>query len=137
MKAQPTRVVAIEGTVVTVAVEAAGACGGCRTKAACGSGHGSTHRIDVGADVVRLLRAGDQVSVTLDDGATLRAVAAAYLMPLCGLLGGIAAGSAAGLPDAAVIVCGCSGLLTGYVASRLLARRWRAGLQPQVCGGGS
>ncbi|MCQ9378196.1 SoxR reducing system RseC family protein [Methyloversatilis sp. XJ19-49] len=136
MKAQPTRILAIEGNLLTVAVDAPAACGGCRSKSACGNGDGSTHQIEVAADLARRLRTGDQVSVTIADGATMRAIAAAYLLPLGGLLAGIAAGSAFLLPDIAIVLCGSSGLFSGHLGSRLLARHWRAQLQPQVCQGG-
>lgn len=137
MKAQPTRIVAIDGNRLTVAVDAPQACGGCRSKTACGTGDGSTHRIEVAADLARRLRTGDQVSIMVDDGTMMRAVAAAYLLPLGGLLAGIAAGSALALPEIAVVLSGGSGLLAGHVGSRLLARHWRTSLQPQVCQGGS
>lgn len=136
MKAQPTRIVAIEGNRLTIAIDAPEACGGCRSKSACGTGDGSTHQIEVAVELARRLRTGDQVSVTIADGSTMRAVAAAYLLPLGGLLAGIAAGSALLLPDIAVVLCGSSGLFSGHLGSRLLARHWRTQLQPQVCQGG-
>lgn len=135
MKAQPTRIVAIEGNRLTIAIDAPEACGGCRSKSACGTGDGSTHQIEVAVDLARRLRTGDQVSVTIADGSTMRAVSAAYLLPLGGLLAGIAAGSALVLPDIAIVLCGSSGLFSGHLGSRLLARHWRTSLQPQVCSG--
>lgn len=135
MKAQPTRIVAIEGNRLTIAIDAPEACGGCRSKSACGTGDGSTQQIEVAVELARRLRTGDQVSVTIADGSTMRAVAAAYLLPLGGLLAGIAAGSALVLPDIAVVLCGSSGLFSGHLGSRLLARHWRTRLQPQVCSG--
>lgn len=136
MKAQPTRILAIEGNRLTIAVDAPAACGGCRSKSACGNGDGRTHQIEVAADLARRLRTGDQVSVTIADGATMRAIVAAYLLPLGGLLAGIAAGSAFVLPDIAIVLCGSSGLFSGHLGSRLLARHWRPQMQPQVCQGG-
>ncbi|MDP2869069.1 SoxR reducing system RseC family protein [Methyloversatilis sp.] len=136
MKAQPTRIVAIDGNHLTVAVDAPEACGGCRSKAACGTGDGSTHQIEVAADLASRLRTGDRVSVMIADGATMRAIAAAYLLPLGGLLAGVAAGSALVLPDMAIVLCGSSGLFSGHLGSRVLARHWRTHLQPQVCQGG-
>jgi sigma-E factor negative regulatory protein RseC len=136
MKAQPTRVVAIDGNLLTVAVDAAQACSGCRSKSACGSGDGSTHQIEVTDNLAHRLRTGDQVSVLLDDGATLRALVAAYLVPLAGFLAGIIGGSASGLSEGLIALCGVGGLLAGLAGSRRLARRWRTSLQPQVCSGG-
>lgn len=135
MKAQPSRVVAIEGNRLTLAVDAPAACGGCRSKSACGTGDGSTHQIEVAVELARRLRTGDQVSVTIADGSTMRAITAAYLLPLGGLLAAVAAGSALVLPDIAIVLCGSSGLFSGHLGSRLLARHWRTSLQPQVCSG--
>lgn len=135
MNAQPTRIVAIEGSRLTIAIDAPEACGGCRSKSACGTGDGSTHQIEVAADLARRLRTGDTVSVKIADGSTMRAITAAYLLPLGGLLAGIAAGSALVLPDLAVVLCGSSGLFSGHLGSRVLARHWRTSLQPQVCSG--
>ncbi|MBU0856218.1 MAG: SoxR reducing system RseC family protein, partial [Gammaproteobacteria bacterium] len=120
MTTQATRIVAIHGNQLTITTGDAQACGGCASKSACGSTGGRTHRIDVAPALARRLRPGDPVALTLGDGATLRAIAAAYVAPLGGLLAGVAAGSAAGLPDMAVLLCGGSGLCSGYVVSRML-----------------
>lgn len=133
MKAQPTRIVAIDGNRLTVAVDAQEACSGCRSKSACGTGDSGTQQIEVAADLARRLRTGDLVSVTIADGSTMRAIAAAYLLPLGGLLAGVVAGSATVLPDMAIALCGGGGLIAGHLGSRLLARLWRSHLQPQVC----
>ncbi|WP_374341186.1 SoxR reducing system RseC family protein [Methyloversatilis sp.] len=135
MAVRDTRVVHIDGTHITVGVESAAACSGCRSQTVCGSTPGSLHRLELSPDQVASLRPGDALALGIDDGAPLRAAMLAYMPPLAGLLLGIGAGSVAGLPDIAVLACGGGGLSVGVVIARLFAGRWQESWRPTVCNG--
>ncbi|MBV5286523.1 MULTISPECIES: SoxR reducing system RseC family protein [Methyloversatilis] len=134
MTVRDTRVVQVDGTRVTVGVDSAAACSGCRSQTVCGSAPNTLHQLELPAAQAASLRPGDLIALGVDDDAPLRAVMLAYLPPLAGLLGGIGAGSVAGLPDVAVLACGGSGLCFGAVIARLLAGHWRDNWRPRICG---
>jgi len=79
---------------------------------------------------------GDAVMVGLAEGALLRGALLVYLLPLALLLAGALLGQAAfaGAGEEPVILSGATGLGLGFLAARVLSRRWRgdARFQPVV-----
>ncbi|MEL7451253.1 MAG: SoxR reducing system RseC family protein [Pseudomonadota bacterium] len=125
------------GTIIEVSpgratVVCAGAAGCARCAAGNGCGSGLMERLlgdrlrTVEARVPASLdvAAGDVVSMGIDDDSLVRGAAAAYLVPLSGLLAGCLAGAALlpGSGDAGVLAVGMLGLLAGFAVPRLLGR---------------
>lgn len=130
MNDKQTRILAVRGNRIVVAIESTEGCAGCRSKSACGSV--GTRELEVPPEVAARLRVGDFVSLSLADGATLRAVAMAYGLPLTGFLTGFGVASAWGIGDGWTMLSGVTGLLAGFAVARLVSRRMRMSLQPEV-----
>lgn len=109
-------ILAVHDGVATIRVETPSACASCGSRSACGS-KDALVRLPVAAT----LRAGDDVTLTLAEGALVRGALRAYLLPAATLLLGAIALSAFG--DLAAVGGALSGLGAGLVAQRILARR--------------
>ena len=130
MTEQLTKVVTVQGTQLTVAIDTA-ACGGCRSKSACATP--STRALEISPELAARLRPGDAVVLSVPDGATIHAAALAYLLPLCGFLTGLAVASAYGQSDGAGLLASAGGLTLGFMVARLISQRLRRSLSPEVC----
>ena len=80
-----------------------------------------------------LLQPGDEVMVGLADGVLLRGALLAYLLPLALLLAGALLGEAvfAGAGEEPVILSGTIGLGLGFLAVRVMSRRFREDIRFQ------
>jgi sigma-E factor negative regulatory protein RseC len=116
------------------------ACASCQTQDHCGSAtlakFWSGRIVRTRAVSTLSLQPGDEVIVGLADGVLLRGALLAYLLPLALLLAGALLGQAA-LADAGeelVILSGALGLGLGFLAVRILSRRFRddARFQPMI-----
>jgi sigma-E factor negative regulatory protein RseC len=67
--------------------------------------------------------AGDRVMIGVEEGMLLRTTGVAYLMPLLMLLGGAVLGQGWSVGDAGAAIGALSGLLLGWAAARVVARR--------------
>lgn len=133
MTERNTRVLHVDGTHVTVGVEADAGCSGCRSQSLCGSGAAPRQHVLIAPpDLASSLRPGDAVALDIDDGVPMRAALLAYLPPMAGLLGGIVSGMIAGLPDGALLVCAAFGLAGGSAITRIGARRWHRTWHPHI-----
>lgn len=115
---------AADGQLV-IRFERAPACGSCHAAKVCGTAnttelvlaaHGCGHR------------AGDEVQVEIDTATAFRALAVTHMLPLLGLLGGMAFASLIALTDAGIAGLSFAGLGLGFILSRRLARH--PALQP-------
>ena len=106
------------------------ACGGCRASDGCGTAAlakiwtGKRLRVRALADLP--LRPGDEVIVGMADGALLRGASLAYLLPLALLFAGAILGQTAFAfaGEELVVLCGMLGLGLGFLAVRVLSRRF-------------
>jgi sigma-E factor negative regulatory protein RseC len=118
MSESEARVTKVAGEFVVVEVDCPpSACGKCGERGGCGKPEAGPRRYalrnTVGAKV------GDEVILSVPDGAVLKAAAFSYLMPLVFVIGGAAAGMAAfgdGLP---AVAGAASGLFAGIGVLRL------------------
>lgn len=113
------KVIRIDGENVVVRFERVAACGGCRAEKVCGTGS-TTDLVLNGAGCST--RAGDAVTVELEAGAALRALFVTHLLPVIGLLSGMALASLTHLTDAGIAGVSFAGLGLGLIASRRAAR---------------
>ncbi len=112
---------------VEVCFERLAACHGCN---ACGRDKKSTTVFVYGQASV-----GDTVSVEMPDAQVLRASLLTYLLPLAGLLGGLAVGSAvAPGKDWAMVLAGFVGMALSIGLLKVIDRRLgqRAAWQPRI-----
>lgn len=128
-------VIQVRGEDASVQPIGTGGCGHCDSEGGCGSStltklfcsnkprNFKVHNV-VGAKV------GDEIQVSIPDGALLRGAMKMYVLPLILLLvGGIAGGSLAGeaaLRDAYAVAGAVGGLLLGFVLARLSPGAGRA-----------
>lgn len=130
-------VVAREGNHWMLLIERPASCGGCEVKAGCitrAVSHRQSHTL-LPIPVVPgdSYQPGDRVTVAVSGPALRSASLIAYLVPLSGLLAGIAAASR--LPDATQLALGLLGLLCGLgVAKGLLRYLPPQGLVPEIVG---
>lgn len=107
------------------------ACGGCRASGGCGTAtlakiwNGTPMRVRALSDLP--LRPGDEVIVGMADGVLLRGALLAYLLPLALLFAGAILGQAAfaSAGEELVVLSGALGLGLGFLAVRVLSRRFR------------
>lgn len=112
----PARVVRLQGDTAWVRVEAPESCGACG-----GKGCGSTlyarmlhpREPEYAVDNPISAQPGDRVVIGIEDGAVLKAVVSAYLLPLVLLTLGATTGSWFG--EGAAIVGGLVGLVVGLL----------------------
>lgn len=119
MMSRSGRVVAMDGQHVVVRFEGASACNTCRSNKVCGSGSATDLVLDAGGCGSRI---GDQVDVDVDAATAFRALAVAYLLPVFGLLGGMAVASALGMADLGIAAFSFAGMGLGVIVSRRLGR---------------
>lgn len=119
MMSRSGRVIAADEQQVVVRFEGASACGNCRANKVCGSGATTDLILDAGGCGSRV---GDSVDVDVDAITAFRALAVAYLVPVFGMLGGMACGSVAGVADAGIAAFSFAGLGLGVIASRRIGR---------------
>jgi sigma-E factor negative regulatory protein RseC len=138
-------VIRLEGSEAVVEATRNGGCGLCDSKNGCGSGKLSqlfctrprrfvVHN-EAGAGV------GDEVQVSVADGALLRGAAVVYLLPLAllfagGSLGSYWADGSAVSSDIWAASGALLGLLAGFVLARQLAMRRTLTAQPVISGCG-
>lgn len=122
-------VIQVEGDEASVQPVGTGGCGHCSSEGGCGSGTltklfcSNKPRHFKVSNKARA-RVGDEVQVTIPDGALLRGAMKMYVLPLMLLLiGGIAgaglAGDAAAGRDAYAVMGAVIGLVLGFVLARL------------------
>ena len=119
------KVLSVTDDGVTVRFERAAACGGCRAEKVCGTSN-TTDLVLSAAGCAS--RAGDEVMVEIDGGMALRALFVTHLLPVLGLLAGMAFASLIQLTDAGIAGLSFAGLGLGLIASRRVARH--PALQP-------
>lgn len=116
---------------VWVEIQRRSACGACQASGGCGT---ATLAKAWGIRSMRTralstlsLQPGDEVIVGLADGVLLRGALLAYLLPLALLLAGALLGQAAfaGAGEELVILSGVLGLGLGFLAVRVMSRRFR------------
>jgi sigma-E factor negative regulatory protein RseC len=114
-----------------VEIEGRSACGACHAGDGCGTAAlakvWSGRRVRIRAVAGLPLRPGDEVIVGLADGVLLRGALLAYLLPVLLLLGGALLGDAAfaGAGEEPVVLAGALGLGLGFLAARVLSRRFQ------------
>ncbi len=114
-----------------VEIQRRSACGGCQAGDGCATAAlakiWSGGQVRVRAISELSLQPGDAVIVGLADGVLLRGALLAYLLPLALLLAGALLGQAvfAGAGEEPVVVSGVLGLGLGFLAVRVLSRRFR------------
>lgn len=120
-----------------VDIQRRSACGHCQASAGCGTATlakaWGTHSMRTRARSELLLQPGDEVMVGLADGVLLRGALLAYLLPLALLLAGALLGEAvfAGAGEEPVILSGTIGLGLGFLAVRVMSRRFREDIRFQ------
>ncbi len=127
MMTRSGEVIAIADDSLVVRFERASACGNCRSSHVC-AGSNATELV-VPASDAQAHRVGETVQVNLDSGTTYRAIAVAYLLPLAGLLLGMAIASQLALAESEIALSSFGGLGAGFLLSRRLSRL--PGLRPQ------
>lgn len=121
-------VIQVQGEEALVQPLSTGGCGHCDSEGGCGSGtlskmfcSNNPRHFKVRNDA--RARVGDEVQVSLPDGALLRGAMKMYVLPLLLLLiGGIAGGSltdSAALRDAYAVAGALGGMLLGFILARL------------------
>jgi sigma-E factor negative regulatory protein RseC len=121
-------VIQVQGEEALVQPLSTGGCGHCDSEGGCGSGtlskmfcSNNPRHFKVRNDV--RAKVGDEVQVSLPDGALLRGAMKMYMLPLLLLLiGGIAGGSltdSAALRDAYAVAGALAGMLLGFILARL------------------
>lgn len=126
------RVVAIEAGQVWLEPMQTGSCGGCASAAACGSkGIGTiANRLEARRFTIPGnfdLRVGDELEVAFGNRNLVRAAAVAYVLPLFSAL--LCAGLVQSLAgeDGLTMLGAIFGLLAGFAAMKIVARRLEAG----------
>lgn len=113
MSITQARVVSIEARSIRVSVAEQSACGGCRSKSACGVG--TIREIPVKEQIIKQLKIDDQVELTLPTAVTLGLACLLYLPPVFGFLLGMASGAYYYGSDALTLTGGVSGLIAGFL----------------------
>lgn len=125
----PARVLRLEGDTAWVRIEAPASCGACGGKG-CGNSLYARllHSREPEYPVANPIRAevGESVTIGIEDGAVLRAVAAGYGLPLTLLLTGAMVGAHWGEPYAV------AGVVAGLFLSALWLRRHRGTAVPVI-----
>jgi sigma-E factor negative regulatory protein RseC len=120
------RVVSIEGDRAWLDPETVSGCGGCASAMICGTKSGNSRRLLAKRFAIpneHNLRVGERVVVGVEDGALVRAAAAAYALPLLLLFAGGLTAKWSGGGDGPAALAAVSGLLLGFVVAHLWARR--------------
>ncbi len=123
-------VVRLEGDEAVVEAVHGGGCGACSGANGCSSGSMSKMlcvkprqfrvRNEIGA------RVGEEVEVSVAEGALLRSALTLYALPIALLFAGAIAGSAwagAGAHDAGAAAGAAAGLLAGFALARIITKR--------------
>ena len=123
-------VTAVDGDFALIEVKAAAACGNCGDKGSCGTAEDWPRRYAV-RNLVGA-RAGDAVTVSVPDGAVLKAAVLTYLMPLFFVIGGAAAGTAWGGEGMPAVAGAAAGLVAGIATLRILNAGFARGREPRL-----
>ena len=115
------RVIAVAGDHARVRFERESACGACRAAKVC-AGNTPTRDLDVALPAGHRLSAGDLVRVGIAEASALRATLIAYVIPLLGLVTGMALASLTGQSEPVVVFASLAGLAAGVAGMRRLAR---------------
>ena len=120
---QTGRVAEVRSGFAIVETNPRAACGGCRVEGGCGL-VGLARLLSQRRDAVRVadhlgLTPGDTVVLGLQAGKLVRAAAAAYGIPLVGLVLGSTLATGVGVPDGGAALAGGAGLLAGLGWLRL------------------
>ncbi|MFA7607847.1 MAG: SoxR reducing system RseC family protein [Rhodocyclaceae bacterium] len=130
------RVIAIEGGHARVRFERESACGACRAAKVC-AGNAPTSDLDVALPAGHHLSAGDSVRVGVAEASALRATLIAYVVPLLGLVTGMALASLTGQREPVVVLASLAGLAAGVAGMRRLARHPLNRIAPVLLDSGS
>ena len=130
MSIAQARVVSIEADSVKLSIAEQSACGGCRSKSACGAG--STRDVAIDDSIRQRLRIGDQVEFMMPTSLTLRLALMLYLPPPTGFLVGIILCGLAGGSESASFGAGVLGLAAGFLASRWMSRFVKDQTSPEI-----
>lgn len=129
------RVVAVDGATAWLEPEPAGACGGCKAKAGCGT----TYLRPKGASRFAVpndfhARPGEQVVVGIDQSVLTRAALVAYVLPVVALVAAAVGAALLGAGDAGAAMAAGIGLLAGIAVARhrAAAMAARGDLRPVV-----
>lgn len=124
MSITQVRIVSIETRAIRVSVAEQSACGGCRSKSACGVG--TVREIPVDDQTLESLRIGDQVELKLPTSITLGLAALLYLPPALGFLLGMAFSSLISDNEAITLAGGVIGLALGFTLTWAINRLKRS-----------
>lgn len=113
------RVSAADDGQLVVRFERATACGSCHAAKVCGTA--STTELVLATPGCGH-RAGDEVLVEIDTATAFRALAVTHMLPLFGLLIGMALASLIQLTDAGIAGLSFAGMGLGFILSRRIAR---------------
>lgn len=109
------RVQRVEGRSVFVAIVANSACAGCRARKACGVSESEEKIVEVVTADAAEYAAGEQVVVSVQRQAGLRAVWFAYTVPLIVLIALLAGAKALGAGDGAAAGASIGGVAVYYL----------------------
>ena len=122
----------LPGNRVQVTVQRSEACNSCSAKGACRTLGGQTGNLLLALDNTVNAEPGDQVRITIEESALVKASLVLYLVPALGLVGGALGGSlVAGKTgwdnDGTAVVGSLVGLVFGLFMSWLMGKRMAAG----------
>jgi positive regulator of sigma E activity len=115
------RIVVATDEHLTVRIERASSCNGCRAANVCSKA--SSTEIVLAAPAAHQFRPGDELTVGIDRGVALVALAIAYLLPFAAFIIAMLLASFAGLGDTVIAAVSFVGLGSGFLVSRFFARR--------------
>lgn len=120
MSTTQAQILAIEPGSIRVSVVEQSACGGCRSKSACGVG--TVREIPVDEQTLKTLQIGDPVELILPTSVTLGLATLLYLPPALGFFAGMVIGNLFFSGDAIALVGGVLGLILGFALTWAINR---------------
>jgi positive regulator of sigma E activity len=127
------RVIALDGDMAQVRLDAASACSGCGSRGTCGSGNKAEQVIRMA--VPAHVRLGDTVTLAMPSSSVALAALLGYLLPPAALLAGAVIGAGDGGDDLHAVIGAGVGLLAGLALARLISRfTLHRNVEPSICG---
>jgi sigma-E factor negative regulatory protein RseC len=122
----------LPGNRVKVTVQRSEACHSCSAKGACQTLGGQTGDLLLTLDNTVNAEPGDQVRITIEESALVKASLVLYLVPALGLVGGalggsVIAGKTGWDADGTALTCSLVGLVFGLFISWFIGKRMAAG----------